>query len=243
VSPIRLTGLVASILLLGCVTPPQFYALEREVAELKTARAGTSVPGGGDERVAELGTQVDALHDEVARLRGTVAEAKYLAEQSLKEVRQSRERPGSQPAADAVPLVDPQSVSAELRSYDEAFAVYRSGEYEAAIDRFGSFLQAYPESDHSDNALFWIGECYFKLKDYERAVLTFEDVVNRFPEGNKVPDALFRQGIALLEIGKQTQEQERYNAVARQIFERIVRDHPDSERVPEAQRKLGVLGQ
>ena len=139
--------------------------------------------------------------------------------------------------------MDPQSVSGEIRSYEEAFAIYRSGEYEAAIDRFKAFLQTYPSSEHSDNALFWTGECYFKLEDFERAVLTFEDVVNRFPDGNKVPDALYRQGIALLEIGKQVQDKTAYDAAAHQIFERIVREHAQSERVAEAQRQLERLSQ
>ncbi|MFQ5514667.1 MAG: tol-pal system protein YbgF [Myxococcota bacterium] len=236
-------GWVAT-LLASCVTTPQFYALEREVAALKAERAG---PGGAtDDRVAELGAQVDALHDEMARLRGDIEEARYLAEQALKEVRSAEEGaapgPVTSPPAGATPLpLDPQNVSSEVKAYEEAFATYRSGEYEAAIDRFRHFLQTYPSSEHSDNALFWTGECYFKLGDYERAVLTFEDVVKRFPEGNKVPDALYRQGIALLEIAKQSQDRESYRQAARDIFERIVREHSSSERVAEAQRQLEKL--
>jgi len=238
--------LVTGALLAGCVTAPQFYAHEREFDEaMRGLRSG---PGAvGDARVAELGTQVDALQDELSRLRGTVEEAKYFAEQALSEARSARQAMASGGAAPgniaATPaLGDPTRLSAEIRGYEEAFALYRGGEYEAAIDRFRSFLQNYGSSDYADNALFWMGECYAKLGDYERAVLTFQDVVKRYPEGNKVPDALYRQGIALLEIGQRSGDQRTYDVAARQIFERIVRQHPQSERVVEAQRQLEALG-
>ncbi len=129
----------------------------------------------------------------------------------------------------------------EVQEYDEAFALFGQGRYPDAIDRFRGFLQNYPSSDYSDNALFWIGECHFKLGDYERAVLSFEDVVKRYPEGNKVPDALYRQGIALLEIGRRNDEEQIYRPAAREIFERIVKQYPNSDRVPEAQRQLEKL--
>ncbi len=243
--------MLAGILGSGCVTAPQFYAHEREfqhaMEELRSGggRAGGAVSG---DRLAELGIQVDALHQEVARLRGAVEEAKYLAEQALSEARTAQEasagRGGSpvQSAGPAAPVPVPTGVSAEVRSYEEAFAFYRAGDYETAIDRFGVFLQNYESSDYADNALFWTAECYARLGDHEKAVLTFQDVVRRYPEGNKVPDALYRQGIALQEIGERTGEQETYNVAARQIFGKIVREYPQSERVAEAQRQLEALG-
>lgn len=238
--------LVTCALLTGCVTVPQFYAHEREferaMKELRAGRGGAV----GDTRVADLGTQVDALQDEVAQLRGALEESKYLAEQALKEARAARDAGGSGAGASgsvspATAVSAPTPLSAEIRSYEEAFTLYRAAEYQAAIDRFRAFLQNHESSDYADNALFWMGECYAKLRDYERAVLTFQDVVKRFPAGNKVPDALYRQGIALLEIGEQNQERATYNVAARQIFEKIVRDYPRSDRVAEAQRQLEAL--
>ena len=73
-------------------------------------------------------------------------------------------------------------------------------------------------------------------------MLAFDDVVKRYPDGNKVPDALYRQGVALLEIGKSTGREDAYRPAARQIFEDLVRDHPDSERVAEARTQLEKLG-
>lgn len=148
----------------------------------------------------------------------------------------SDEPAGGEPAASGLA-----TSAAEVRDYEDAFRIYRAGDFRRAIDRFEAFLQTHPSSDYSDNALFWMGECYFKLGDHERAVLVFEDVVKRYPDGNKVPDALYRQGRALLEIGARRQETAAYAPAARQVFERIVREYPASERVLEAQRELERL--
>ena len=245
--------LSAVALLCGCVTVPEFRALEREVAKLKTGR----VPGRGgplpDARLAELGSEVAELRDEVARLRGAVEEARNLAEEAMARAEVARGSGGARGAAARVPMGGgalagddergPRALTDEVKSYEEAFRLYRTDEYEAAIDRFKAFLQTYPSSDYADNALFWLGECHFKIGEHEQAVLAFDDVAKRYPEGNKVPDALYRQGIALLEIGKQTDQEATYRGAARQIFERLVNDYPDSDRVPEARRQLEKLGQ
>ena len=243
--------LSAVALLCGCVTVPEFRALEREVANLQ---AGQGSGGGGplpDSRLAELGSEVAELRDEVARLRGAIEETRNLAEEAMAraEVAQAgraQAAPAPLPMGGGAVAGDeeaPRALTDEVKSYEEAFRLYRNDEYEAAIDRFKAFLHSYPSSDYADNALFWLGECHFKIGEHEQAVLAFDDVAKRYPEGNKVPDALYRQGIALLEIGRQTDQEATYRGAARQIFERLVSDYPDSDRVPEARRQLEKLGQ
>ena len=245
-----LAGVAVLALVTGCVTVPEFRALEREVTDLKGGAGGTgALP---DSRLAELGSQVSDLEEEVRRLRGAVEEAQHQAEVALEEAQAAREAglgasSGSPPrgSSSVGPRGGPEStsLSAEVKGYEAAFRVYRAGEYKQAIDRFRAFLQDYPSSDYADNALFWLGESYFKLGDHEQAVLAFDDVVKRYPDGNKVPDALYRQALALLEIGGRNGQSETYEPAARQIFERLVNDYPDSDRVAEARRQLEKLSQ
>lgn len=151
--------------------------------------------------------------------------------------------PGAVSSAPTPPAVTPGPAAAtnEIRDYEDAFRLYRSGSYREAIGRFEAFVQTYPSSDYADNALFWLGECHYKLGEHERAVLAFADVVERFPAGNKVPDALYRQGVALLEIGRASGQEASYRPAAREIFERIVKQHPTSDRVAEAKLQLERL--
>ena len=88
-----------------------------------------------------------------------------------------------------------------------------------------------------------MGECHYKLGDRELAAVTFDQVTQDYPGGNKVPDALYRQGVALREIGAQKGERSTYDAAAAEVFRRIVSDHPESERVDETQRQLEELEQ
>lgn len=241
-------------LLAGCVTVPEFRALEREIAALKRDRSGTGAISEGDSRLADLGIELSELRDELAQLRGEIEDVRHIAQAAGAAPRTdpgsvSESAAGPQPASPAAPAgrVQPDEpplgeTSAEVRSYEEAFRLYRAAEYRAAIDRFRAFLQTHASSDYADNAQFWLGECYFKIGEHEQAVLAFDDVVKRFPGGNKVPDALYRQGVALLAIGRQTENESEYIPAARQIFEKILSEHPDSERVPEARRQLEKLG-
>lgn len=242
--------LVAALAVAGlaCITVPEFRALEREVEDLRAQSGGgggpitPGAPGRGAERLAELGAHVEALEQEVSRLRGAVQEARHEAEQARRLAEEAKEAAGRRPPPGAEPPpADVAGLTQELRDYEAGIAVYREGRYADAIDQFRGFLQNYPSSEYADNALFWIGECHFKLGEYERAVLTFEDVVRNHSDGNKVPDALYRQGVALIELGRKSGQEREYIPAAREIFERIVKEYPDSERVPEAKTQLEKL--
>ena len=239
--PRRAVGLgLAALWLGGCITVSEFRALERDVGQLK-ARQGGAV-SASDGRVAELGAELDDVRLELGRLRGEVEELRRIASEAREGAQQrpqvsgGSETPPSTGMAPVAPLA-----TQEVREYEEAFRYYRETDYTTAIDRFRAFLQNHPSSDYADNAMFWMGESYFRSGDFERAVLTFEDVVNRYPDGNKVPDALYRQGIALLQLGERDAEQGTYESAAREIFDRIVNEYPQSERVGEARRQLEKL--
>ncbi len=242
---------VAGITLLsGCVTVPEFRALEREVVDLKAGGGGSSGASSAppNARLAELGSQLSELYEEVARLRGAVEQAQHAANEALTEARAARDAAAAAGPAVGQGGLDPgtspevANLSAEVKAYEEAFRLYRAANYDAAIDRFQTFLQNYPSSDYADNALFWLGDAHLKQGKSEQAVLNFADVVERYPDGNKVPDALYKQGVALLEVGEERNEQATYESAVKQIFERLITEYPDSDRVPEARRQLEKLG-
>ena len=234
---------------------PEFQSLRREVDQLKKGKGSTPAaddwggkPGAGGNRLAEQGVEIEELRDEVAKLHGELDELRKQMNEGRAAGPPPPPGPGAGPGADvaAVPTPGGESPSPgegsapaeEIRDYEDAFRRYRAADYAGAIDRFQVFLQTHASSEYADNALFWMGESYFKLNDYEQAAVAFDKVVKRFPNGNKVPDALYRQGVSLLEIGNRTKQQKTYTPAACQIFRRIADDYPYSERVPEARRQL-----
>jgi tol-pal system protein YbgF len=246
---LRLTWpLILALVGTGCATVDEFRALEREVVELKRTR---NTPTDQQSRLAELGVEVRALRDELEQMRGKVEELQFALEKAQlerEERSKSRTSPGtppegSNPSAASSPSGTPSTgPGAEVAAYEEGFRLYRTEHYADAIARFNEFLQNFPSSEYADNALIWLGECYLKQGDPASAAVAFEDVVKKYPEGNKVPDALYRQGIALLEMGTKSGKEATFRPAARQIFQRLVEKYPESERAPEARRQLEKLG-
>lgn len=79
--------------------------------------------------------------------------------------------------------------------YNAAYELFKEPEKcEKSREAFESFLKQYPDTEFSDNAQFWIGECYYFEKKYEKAIVEYEKVVKSFPDGNRVPHALLKQG-------------------------------------------------
>jgi TolA-binding protein len=81
-----------------------------------------------------------------------------------------------------------------------------------------------------------MADCYTKQGDHEKAILRFAKVVELYPGGNKAADALFRQGEVLLKLGPG------YANAARDVFQRVLQEYPDSPRADEAKRQLARLG-
>ena len=124
----------------------------------------------------------------------------------------------------------------EVQSYRSAYAAWRSGDSEACIDQFRKFLQTHPASPYADDAAYWMADCYFKRGEYRTAILRFDDVVKRYPKGNKAADALYRQGEALVKSGPA------YTKAARQAFEQVISEYPDTPRAAEAKKQIEQLG-
>jgi tol-pal system protein YbgF len=136
------------------------------------------------------------------------------------------ERPGPQtpPAA---------ALSPEENLYESALAKFRAGKSEEALASFKHFLGNYPKSKLADNAQFWVGECYFSLKQYEQAILAYQEVIKNYPGGNKIPNAMLRQGLAFTEIKDTTS--------AKLLFRKIVKSYPNSSEAKIAEAKLKAM--
>ncbi len=116
------------------------------------------------------------------------------------------------------------------KAYSAAYQIFKDGNYDKARTEFQNFLTAYPNSEYSDNAQFWIGECYFREKKYEQAILEYEKVTKNYPNGSKVPYALFKQGLSFLNLGDKTS--------AKLLLQQVIKDYPNTSQARAARSKL-----
>jgi len=243
------------LLATGCASIAEFRQLEAEVWQLEKNGGGGSAQSTG--QVADLTLQIDALQEDIARLEGRLEVAEHKAEQALEEAKAARLASAAPEAPAATTVVEtpantqaspvaspsnppangaaPAGIAEEVQDYRRAYAAWRDGDTQICIDRFREFLQNHPSSAYADDAAYWIADCYFKQGDYKTAILRFDDVAARNPKGKKAADALYREGEALLQMGP------RYNEAASKAFERVVKEYPDSARVPDAKRHLEIL--
>jgi len=218
-------------------------ALEVDVSESKKAHATDPLPVGADEaaegsgratssaRVVRLrpettsgetagamGGTDDATPRPSIRVAGAGGAKRGRAEQIEQTIPEDPVAGAPPPRSAPRPsALDPEA----KRAYDAALALVQSRQYDKGLEAFAGFLVRWPDHPHSDNALYWRGECYFAQGDYSRAAEQFDGTVSRFPTGNKAPDALLKLGICQKKLG--------LSAKAKVTFERLAREFPRSE--------------
>lgn len=128
------------------------------------------------------------------------------------------------PSEEKVEIQDPEVL------YREAYKLYESGLFVQAREKFKEYLGLFPNTDKSDNAQFWIGECYYSQKRYEEAILEYEKVIRDYPKSNKIPGALLKQGLAFYELGDKTS--------SRLLLEKVTKDYPHTNEAKIASRRL-----
>ncbi len=114
--------------------------------------------------------------------------------------------------------------------YAAAYELFREGKYEKSREGFENFLKQYPDTEFSDNAQFWIGECYYFEKKYEKAIVEYDKVTKSFPDGNKVPYALLKQGLSFLKLGDK--------ASAKLLLQQVIKDFPNTSQARIARARL-----
>jgi tol-pal system protein YbgF len=140
---------------------------------------------------------------------------------------------GQETAVLVAPVAAPRKELSAEEAYEMAYHLFQSKENEAARKAFDQFMLRYPDSSLVDNALFWIGETYYRMEDYENAVLHYQQVVKQYPKGSKGPDALLKMGYSLEKMNEATA------AVA--AMEKLLKMYPKSPQAKLATLKIKQL--
>jgi tol-pal system protein YbgF len=171
--------------------------------------------------VARLGSRLDDLGREAGQLQGRLDELRRRVDTlALQLDVGATPGPGrvagsggrSETVAQGVP--PPGTQASDL--YQTAYIDFTRGHYNLAIAAFREFLRQYPATALAESAQYWIGESHFSLarvhqtrgeseravQELERAVQEFRKVVIAYPRGDRVPAALYKEALALLELGQ-----------------------------------------
>lgn len=117
--------------------------------------------------------------------------------------------------------------------YDNALALLRAGDHDAATTAFADFVAAHPRSDLADNALYWQGESAYDQGHYADALASFTAVIERYAGGNKASDALLKIGLCYAKLGDLDN--------ARDVLNRLIEAYPGASASDVARVKLAEL--
>ena len=118
------------------------------------------------------------------------------------------------------------------KRYVDALSNYQNGRYEEAIQGFSTLT--FGESGHplADNSQYWLGECYYSMKNYKRAIIEFEKVF-MFPGTDKDDDAQLKLGHCHRSMGNIDK--------AREEYQRLIDYFPGSEFYDKGRESLKQL--
>ena len=122
--------------------------------------------------------------------------------------------PGPAPGGVAQRPATPGTQASDL--YQTAYIDFTRGHYNLAIAAFREYVRLYPGTALTEKAQYWIGESHFSLarahqakgeaeravQELERAVQEFRRVVIVYPRGDRVPAAIYKEALALSELGQ-----------------------------------------
>ena len=178
--------------------------------------------------------QFESLRADLARLRGEkeeLAQQLKLQQDSIQAVdgRLRKFEPSTVKVDGVEFLADP----AESRSYDDAMAYFRQGDFKAAAAALSDFQQRYPRSGYFVPSLFWLGNAQYANREYKDAIRNFSLLLSKAPDHMRAPDSMLSIGNCQLEL--------KDLKAARKAFEDLMAKYPNTDAASAARERLSKL--
>ncbi|PSJ63683.1 outer membrane protein assembly factor BamD [Pseudaminobacter soli (ex Li et al. 2025)] len=153
---------------------------------------------------------------------------------------------------DAIDRQHPYSEFARRSLVMGAFANYRQGNYDDAINSAKRYLALYPSTPDAAYAQYIVGLCYFRQirdvtqdqKESRRAIEAMQEVVTRWPDSEYVDDAKTKIRMARdqlagkeMQVGRYYLERREYIAAVKR-FRYVVENYSNTRHIEEALARL-----
>jgi len=125
--------------------------------------------------------------------------------------------------------------------FDRAKAAFDRGDYLDAVIDFKAYIEFFPGTERTDDALFYLGESYMHQKDYALASGQFDRLLRDFPASQFQPDALFELARCddLQSRGALLDQSETERALGR--YNQFLEQYPADPKAKDAQARIQAL--
>ncbi len=183
---------------------------------------------------ADLKSKLEEMLDKMSTIDGRLTDI----ERQLRDIQDRRTTgaPARPVPADTQGTTEPTPGLPQIdqnKMFDNAFTDLKAGNYDLAILQFEEFIRQFPETPRTDDAQYWLAECYYGKRDYAKAIPEFEKVEKQYTQSDKLGPSLFKLARSFEETGNK--------AKACGVFKRIAKDFPDSFEARQAGDKLKDL--
>lgn len=214
-------------------------ALEQRVTAIEAITKG--------QVLSDMQNQLDALRQEVARLKGELEVANHNVDATLQRqkdlytdtdtrLRKLETAPApatnDQAAANAA-AATPDKSSQEFQTLELANGLSKEGKHKDAFAAYDKFLKDYPSSTYAGDAIYGLGYSQFMLKNYKSSIATQQKLLDTHPESSKAADAMFNMANSQIQLGQV--------ANAKKTLKDLIAKFPNSEVTPTAQKRLKAL--
>jgi tol-pal system protein YbgF len=211
--------------------------------KLTEERLGKAEAASADRSaMLELSSQITAMRDELARMRGQIEVIANQVESAdkrtkdlyldidtrLRKLEQASEKSAEKPAASPA-----EASAAENKAYQAALDQFKLGNYPLAVSAMQGFLVTYPSSPLASNAQYWVGMAYSGQRDYKNAIAAHRKLLASWPESEKAPDALLSIASSQETMGDRKS--------AQNTLREVIAKYPASSSAAAAKQRLAVL--
>jgi tol-pal system protein YbgF len=186
----------------------------------------------------DLSNQNESLRQEIARLNGRIEELN-----NALATEQQRQKDFYTDLDGRLRKLEPQNVTvdgkdalvgqSEQRDYDNAFSLFKAGDYKKSGAAFADFIQRYPQSAYAPSAQYWIGNAYYSQGSYHDAIAAQQALLKKYPDNAKAPDAMLNIASSYIALKDVKNAKKTLNA--------LVTQYPNAPAAQTAKERLASL--
>lgn len=193
---------------------------------------------------ADMQSQIDALKQENARLKGDLEIANHKIETALQRqkdlytdsderLRKLESVPVATTAVAAPVAAVAEKNTQESQLLELANGLSKESKHKDAFNTYDKFLKDYPNSSFAPDAMYGLGYSQFALKNYKSSIATQQKLIDTYADSPKVPDAMFNMANSQIQLG--------LVPGAKKTLRDLIAKFPNSELTPTAQKRLKAL--
>ncbi len=196
----------------------------------------------------ELNNQLEVLRADLARLRGQDEQATQSTRDVARDLSELQRKQKDLLATlatldERMKRLEPQKVSldgkdvtvdsGEKKTYDDAIAILRRGEFAKAADALASFQRRFPGSAYAGHVQYWLGNAQYGKGEVKEAVVTFRSLVSATPDHPRAAEALLALANCQIEL--------KDNRAARKTLDELIKNYPQSEAAQAGRERLSQV--